>query len=520
MGKALLVGNFVFSPATAFKSAPPRPLGEGRGEGTWGLGAKAGTSRIAVLLLLPALLWMPSGCAVGPDYHRAAAETPAAWKEAPPSGWKEATPQDELAKGNWWEIFGDPVLNDLEKKATAANQSLKAAMARVNQARAIARIAEADFFPGIDLNPSAIRSRQSGNRAVQPGSVPALAYTANTFSIPFDLSYELDIWGKVRRSFEAASADAQGSVAAYETILLTLKSSVAQTYFNLRYLDADLLILKNNSEVLKKSLDLVLVRYRGGIANGLDVSQAETLWASTQAQYVGEKKQRAEQEHALAVLLGRPASEFSLAENPLSQLPPVIPPGLPSELLERRPDVAQAERAMAASNARIGVSKSAFFPSLSLTGSAGLQSDTLSRLLRAESFTWSFGPGILQPIFEGGRLKADLKRARAAYDESVANYRQQVLVAFQEVEDALADLRILADQGEAQARAVEASTRAREISAFRYKEGAALYLEVLDAQRTVLQNEQLAAQILGMRFLASVQLIKAIGGGWEAMRPA
>ena len=455
------------------------------------------------------------GCAVGPDYQRAPVETPAAWKEAPPGGWKEATPRDELAKGNWWESFGDPVLNDLEKRAGASNQNLKAALARVEQARALARSARADFFPTLVLNPSAIRTRESGNRAVQPGTAPTQAYTSNTFNLPLDLSYELDVWGKVRRNVEAANADTQGSIAAYETVLLALKATVAQTYFNLRYLDADLAILKNNTEVLKKSLDLVLVRYRGGIANGLDVAQAETLLDSTRAQFIIEGKQRSELEHALAVLIGKPASEFTLGASTLSLAPPPIPPGLPSELLERRPDIAQAERTMAASNARIGVARSAFFPAIDLTGSVGQSSDKLATLLAGNSFTWYFGPSISLPVFEGGRLAAELTRTRAVYDEAVANYRQQVLVAFQEVEDGLSDLRILANQKAAQAKAVQASRRAREISAFRYKEGAALYLEVLDAQRTVLQNEQLEAQILGMQLVASVQLIKALGGGWQ-----
>lgn len=455
------------------------------------------------------------GCAVGPDYQRAPVETPAAWKEAPPGGWKEATPRDELAKGNWWESFGDPVLNDLEKRAGASNQNLKAALARVEQARALARSARADFFPTLVLNPSAIRTRESGNRAVQPGTAPTQAYTSNTFNLPLDLSYELDVWGKVRRNVEAANADTQGSIAAYETVLLALKATVAQTYFNLRYLDADLAILKNNTEVLKKSLDLVLVRYRGGIANGLDVAQAETLLDSTRAQFIIEGKQRSELEHALAVLIGKPASEFTLGASTLSLAPPPIPSGLPSELLERRPDIAQAERTMAASNARIGVARSAFFPAIGLTGSVGQSSDKLATLLAGNSFTWYFGPSISLPVFEGGRLAAELKRTRAVYDEAVANYRQQVLVAFQEVEDGLSDLRILANQKAAQAKAVQASRRAREISAFRYKEGAALYLEVLDAQRTVLQNEQLEAQILGMQLVASVQLIKALGGGWQ-----
>jgi outer membrane protein, multidrug efflux system len=463
-----------------------------------------------LLLLVSGLV----GCAVGPNYRRATVETPAAWKEAPPSGWKEATPRDNIAKGNWWEIFNDPVLNDLETQATTANQSLKAAVARVMQARAIARITRADFFPTVTFDPSAIRTRQSGNRPLQPSATTEV-FTTNVYSVPFDLSYELDIWGKVRREFEAANADAQASVAAYETILLTLKSDVAQTYFNLRYIDADLAILRDNIEVYKKSLDLVRIRYKGGVVSGLDVSQAETLLASTQAQYISEGRQRAQLEHALAVLLGKPASEFSIAENPLNLTPPVIPPGLPSDLLERRPDIAEAERTMAASNALIGVAKAAFFPSISLTGSAGQLSVSLGSLLSGRSFTWFFGPNVSLPVFEGGRLSADLKRARAAYDESVANYRQQVLVAFQEVEDALSGLRILENQAAAQATAVQAAQKTLQISTFRYKQGLALYLEVLDAQRTVLQNEQIAVQIRGLQLVTSVQLVKALGGGWQ-----
>jgi multidrug efflux system outer membrane protein len=340
-------------------------------------------------------------------------------------------------------------------------------------------------------------------------------YTSNIFSVPFDLSYELDIWGKVRRAFEAANADAQASVAAYETILLTLKSDVAQTYYNLRCVDEELAILRNNIEVLKRSLDLVLIRYRGSIASGLDVSQAETLLDSTQAQYIGMSRQRAQLEHALAVLVGKPASEFSISENPQNLVTPVIPPGLPSGLLERRPDIAEAERAMAASNARIGEAKAAFFPSINLTGNAGQLSVNLKNLTSGQSFTWFVGPSVYLPVFEGGRLSANLKRTRAAYDESVANYRWRVLVAFQEVEDALAGLRILENQAEAQARAVQAAQRTREISTARYKQGAALYLEVLDAQRAVLLNERLAAQIRGLQLVTSVQLVKALGGGWQ-----
>ena len=470
--------------------------------------------RFAAALLLMFALGLGGCAAVGPDYQRVADASPAAWKEAPPSGWKEAAPRDDISRGNWWEVFGDPVLNDLETQAETANQSLKAAVARVMQARAIARSTEADFFPRVDFAPSVLKTQQSANRPVEP-TASHTNYSSTVFGMPFDLTYELDIWGKVRRAFEAANADARASEAACGTILLTLQSDVARTYYNLRYIDDDLAILRNNLAVLERSLDLVLVRYRGGIASGLDVSQAETILASTRAQCLGVSRQRAQLEHALAVLVGKPPSEFSLPENAMHLVPPAIPPGLPSDLLERRPDIAEAERAMAASNARIGVAKAAFFPSVSLTGNAGQLSIDLNSLMKGQSFTWFAGPSLSLPVLDGGRISANLKRARAAYDESVANYRQQVLVAFKEVEDALSDLRILEDQARAQERAVQAAQRTREISTSRYKQGAALYLEVLDGQRAVLLNEQLGAQIRGLQLVASVQLVKALGGGWQ-----
>ena len=462
------------------------------------------------LVLLAGLL---AGCALGPNYQRPALSTPAAYKDAGLGAWKTSDPQDQIAKGSWWELFGDATLNQLEQQATANNQQLKAAVARVTQARATARAAQAEFFPNLQADPAADRIRTSANLAN-----PAPKNTFNDFRVPVDLSYELDVWGRVRRSFEAANDEAQASIASYETVWLTLKADVAQDYFTLRAIDAERAILRNTMELRKEALQLVRARYEGGAASELDLARAETELSATEAEEIGLGKRRAELENALAVLVGSNASEFSLAENPLDLAPPVIPPGLPSELLERRPDVAESERLLASQNARIGIAKAAFFPVIRLTGAAGLESGDISTLFNWQSRAWSLGPSISLPIFEGGRNAANLKRSKAAYEEAVARYRERVLVAFQEVEDGLSGLRILAAQHAAQARAVAAATRTAEVSNKRYQAGLVSYLEVVESDRTKLQTESEAVQILGQRFVTSVQLVKALGGGWADSR--
>ena len=456
-----------------------------------------------------------AGCTVGPNYHRPAVEVPSSFKEAPPAGWKAATPNDAIAKGNWWEVFGDPKLNELESQAMVNNPPLQAAMARVAQARAQFRITRADLYPTVTLDPSALRTRYSGTRENPPGFVTT-PYTDNTLNLPVDLNYEIDFWGRVRRATESARAQYQATEADYENILLTLKSDIAQNYLSLRYVDTDRAILKGNIDLLEKALKLTQARHSGGVASGLDVSEAETLLATIQSQFVGLGVQRAQFEHALALLVGRPASEFTVPENPLALEPPPIPVGLPSDLLERRPDIAESERLMASANAQIGVARAAFFPSLSLTGtSVGYQTDNITQLFNLSSAVWTAMAGASQPLFEGGRLTANLARTRAAYDENVANYREQVLTGFKEVEDGLAGLRVLEDQEATQNRAVTAAQKTAEISTARYKQGLANYLEVIDAQRTVLDNEVLSAQLREYRLLTTVQLIKALGGGWQ-----
>jgi len=456
---------------------------------------------IAVVLLL-------AGCTLGPDYVRPDIDTPPVFKEAAP--WKEATPQDGVPRGKWWEVYGDPVLNRLEDEATVANQALAAAFARVTQARAIARVDEADRLPRVDLNASAGRLRTSGDFTLGGSGT-----TGNRFAVPFDLGYEIDLWGRVRRSIEASRADAEGSAADYRSLLLSLQADVARNYFALRALDAEVDLLRRTVELRRENLGLVRSLFNNGEVGQLDLARAETELASTEAEAVGLQKSRSELEHALAVLTGQPASTFSLAPAPLDLVPPALAAGLPSSLLERRPDVAAAERRMAAANARIGVAKTAFFPAVSLTGSAGYASSDLGDIFRWDNRTWALGPAISLPIFEAGRNAANLERARAALEEAVATYRQQVLVAFAEAEDALAALRILAEQAEALDRSVAASQQAADISGKRYRAGLVSYLEVVDAQRTALQAERGAVQLLGEQMQASVLLIKALGGGWE-----
>ncbi|MDB6111170.1 MAG: efflux system, outer rane lipoprotein NodT family [Pedosphaera sp.] len=450
-----------------------------------------------------------AGCAVGPDYQRPTVSTPAAYKETGLGTWKESTPQDQIAKGSWWELFGDQTLNELEQQATVSNQELKAAVARVTQARATARVAKAEFFPNLQADPAYERDRTSPNLAN-----PFPRNNFNDFQVPVDFSYELDIWGRVRRSFEAATDEAKASVASYETVWLTLKAEVAQNYFTLRAIDAERAILRSTIERREQALQLAQSRYRGGAASDLDLSRAETELSTTESEYIGLGKSRTELENALAVLVGKSASDFSLAESPLDLVPPVIPPGLPSELLERRPDVAESERLLASQNARIGIAKAAFFPVVRLTGAAGLESGDISTLFNWQSRAWSLGPSISLPIFEGGRNAANLRRSKAVYEEAVAQYRGRILVAFQEVENGLSGLRILAEQNVAQARSVAAASRTADISNKRYLAGLVSYLEVVDSDRTKLQTQREAARILGQRLVTSVQLIKALGGGW------
>jgi outer membrane protein, multidrug efflux system len=458
--------------------------------------------------LAPALL--AGALTVGPDYKRPATELPVGYKAAQYGEWKEARPLDHLPKGNWWEIFGDADLNALESQAVSANPELQAAFAVVNQARATARVARSEFFPNLDFNPAFRRERFSPNQEPDFGS-----FTANTFRVPLDLSYEIDLWGRVRRGLESARADAAATLASFHNVMLTLQADVAQNYFSLRALDAEIDALRRTVELRKEQLSIVSTRFETGLGTELDVARARTELATTEAELASLARRRVELENALAILAGQPPSNFSIAPRAdWAAQPPAVPPGLPSELLERRPDVAEAERRLAADNARIGVAKAAFFPVLRLTGSGGFLSADVESLFNWESRVWSIGPSLSLPIFAGGRNRANYQRAQARFEEVAARYRQRVLVAFGEVENSLAGIHLLAEEAAAQERALTSAQLARDLARESFSAGIVQYLDVIDADRAALQTSRSNVQIVGLRLIATVQLIKALGGSW------
>jgi multidrug efflux system outer membrane protein len=471
-----------------------------------------GFGRGALCLIGSVLLL--AGCAVGPDYKRPSpAPTPAAWKAGSP--WKEGQPRDAEIKQSFWEIFDDPILSGLEQEATTNSPDVAAAFERVEEARAVARITRADLFPNASFDPNANRTHYSPGRTAQPGSV-ALPYTGNQFTMPVDVSYEVDLWGRVRRSFQAAREQAQSSAADYQSVLLAVQAEVAQNYFLIRSTDLYQRLLARTVDLREKNLTLVQSLHRGGADSAVDVAEAETELASAQSDLVGLRLQRAQLENALAVLCGQTSSSFSLAETTNAYAPPAIPVGLPADLLERRPDVAAAERSMAAASEGIGIAKAAYFPSIQLTGSAGTESVDLKDVFNWENRIWSLGPNISLPLFEGGRIRAEVQRARAAYAEAVANYRSQVLVAFHEVEDGLVGLNLLQEQYTAEMRAEDGAQKVADLSRLRYKEGLASYFEVVIADRTELESELAADELNGQSLVTTIQLIKALGGGWNS----
>lgn len=453
-----------------------------------------------------------AGCAVGPNYKRPPVQAPSAYKTEGP--WRVAAPKDSLPKGAWWETFNDAELNNYEQQLLKANQSLEAARDRLNQARALARVVSAGYFPTFSTDPNATRNRYSGNRPLVVTLGNPL--TQSTYEVPFLLNYEPDLFGKQRRSMQAANASLQSTAADLYNANLVLTAELAADYFTLRELDAELKVVQESVDIQQKGLQLVESRHSGGVASGLDLAQQQTLLDSTVAQLYLVQQQRAQYEHAIAVLTGNPASTFNVPARPLNALPPPVPLGVPSDLLERRPDVASAERQMAYENALVGVATAAFYPQISLFGSGGVESTSLSNLLTAPSAIWAVGGDILQPIFEGGRNRANLAAAKAAYDGAVANYRESVLDAFQQVEDGLSGLDALSLASTSQDAAVVDSRRALEIANNRYTGGVTSYLDVVAAQSALLNNRRLATQILGQQMVTSVYLVKALGGGWDA----
>jgi NodT family efflux transporter outer membrane factor (OMF) lipoprotein len=458
------------------------------------------------------------GCMVGPKYSRPAAVVPPAFKEAPPDsfkegdGWKAAQPLDQVLRGNWWELFGDPQLNALEGQLTIANQDLKAAEARYQQARAMIRYNRASEFPTISVGPSFGASRESSNQPFRLAEFPA----SGNFVLPFDISWEVDLWGRIRRTVTAAREEAQATAADRENASLSLHAELAFDYFELRAADAQQRLLDDTVKAYTDALQLTTNRFEGGASPKSDVSQARTQLDTTRVADTDIGVQRAQYEHAIAILVGKPPAEFSLAAEPLNMQVPVIPVGLPSQLLERRPDIAAVERRMAEANEQIGIARAAYFPTLSLSASAGFQGSSLMNWLTWPSRLWAVGPTMSQTLFDGGRRRGTSDATLAAYDAAVAGYRETLLTAFQQVEDNLAAMRILEREAQQQEQAVADAQQSLELFTNRYRGGVDTYLQVITAQTTALSNERNDVDILRRRMDASVLLIKALGGGWNA----
>ena len=493
-----------------------------------------------------------AGChGVGPDYHgppQPETPDPAKYKNAGLNkNWKVAQPDDKNPRGPWWEVFHDPDLDRLEAAAASGNQDLALSVARLAESRAQSRVAASDFYPHADFNGNYNRQRSSNNDPYQSGKLvkpktigggaaggaggagggaaggdgaltltqQPLSRTYSLFREPVDLNWEVDLFGRVRRNYAAARADREAVEADGANVNLSVTANVAIQYFNLRAADAEVAVVENTIKARRVALDIAQERLQAGLTSELDVQRERAELAGNEADLAAAKRGRAELENALATLVGQPASTFRQRRHELRSAPPHVPAGLPSELLERRPDVAEAERELAAANERIGVAVAAFFPRITLTGAAGFESATITDVLSPGSKIWQIGPSVSIPIFEGGRNQANLDAARARYDQGVARYRQQVLTAFQDVENALVDLRTLAEQAEAQNRAVEAAQRTLDLANQSYRQGASTYLDITDAERTLFNDQRVSAQLLGQRMQATVQLIKALGGGWH-----
>ncbi|HEX8766417.1 MAG TPA: efflux transporter outer membrane subunit, partial [Candidatus Acidoferrum sp.] len=454
-----------------------------------------------------AIFVFASGCTVGPKYQRASAPVPAKWDVSEP--WRESAPKDAVTKGDWWGVFHDEELNALEKQTLDANQTIKIAAAHLEQARASAAVQIATQFPTLSTAATAQRQRAITLHPASTGAVALAPVTVNNFSLPFQAGYEVDLFGRRRRSIEAAEAAYQASAADLENVRLVITSELAGDYFTVRQLDAELGILNRTVETLEKGLQLVDSRHKGGVASGLDVAQEETLLNTTRTQAILLQQQRKQFEDAIAVLLGKLAPDFHLAPKELNAEPPALDPGLPSDLLERRPDIAEAERQMAAANAQIGIARAAYFPSLNLFANGGWQATDIAKLLNVQSTVWAVGADAAEAIFTGGSRRAQTQFAKAGYDATVAGYRNTVLSAFGEVQDDVTGLMVLDQAFHSQEQAVDAARRTLNISTDRYTGGLVSYLDVVTAQQTLLNNEQQLAVIRGQRLVTSVLLIKA-----------
>lgn len=474
-------------------------------------------SRTAVAGLIAVLL---TGCTVGPKYNRPSAPVPSNYKEPPPAsfketdGWKQAHPADRTLRGNWWKIFGDAQLNSLEAQIDGANQDLKAAAARFREARATIQFNRASEFPTISTQPGIASLRDSAKRPYFPAT--AAHNSTGDFVLPFDLSYEVDLWGRIRRTVTAAREEAQASAADLQTVALSLHAELALDYFELRSADSQKRLLDDTVRAYTDALKLTTNRFEGGASPKSDVAQAKTQLDTARVEDTDIGVQRAQYEHAIAVLLGKPPAAFNVPLAPLHLEPPVIPVGFPAQLLERRPDIAAAERRMAAANEQIGIARAAFFPTLVLGASAGFEGTSILNWLNWPSRFWAVGPSMAQTLFDAGRRRAVSESALANYDATVADYRQAALSAFQQVEDNLAALRILEQESRQQDEAVADARESLDVFNNRYKGGVDTYLQVITAQTIALSNERNQVDILRRRMDASVLLVKALGGGWNS----
>jgi NodT family efflux transporter outer membrane factor (OMF) lipoprotein len=479
---------------------------------------------VPVQLLVTAFasgVFLLAGCKVGPNYHRPDAPLAPAWKEGavspppnPPNGtWKEAKPSDQALRGKWWNLYSDPQLDTLEDKVTVSNQTLKAAVQQYLQAHEQVKVARAQYFPTLSAGPSIGRTRMSNNQPNTNSSITQYQY--NTFSLGGEAQWEPDLWGQVRRSVEQARAGMQASAADLANVELGVRAELAADYFQLRGLDAQKELLDNTIVSYEAYLQLTQVRYKGGVATDSDVAMAQAQLETTRSQDIDVGVARAQYEHAIATLIGVPPSAFTLPRMPQEERIPQVPVVLPSELLERRPDIAAAERRVDAANAQIGIAIAAYYPNIQLTGSGGFLSGNPGTWVQGPSEMWSLGASGVELLFDAGRRHAVTAQSREAYEMQVANYRQSVLGAFQEVEDNLAALRILDEESVTQTRAVAAAKRSLLLSADRYKGGATTYLEVLTAQTLQLTDQRTLADITTRRLVASAQLVRALGGGWD-----
>jgi NodT family efflux transporter outer membrane factor (OMF) lipoprotein len=450
------------------------------------------------------ILFFLASCAVGPDYKKPDMQIPATYKEA--ANWKQATPQDDAIRGKWWEIFGDAELNKLVEQVNISNQNIKTAEAQLRQARSSSDAARSAFFPSVSAGASADKSSSRSNPSKN----------SNSYSASLDAIWELDVWGRIRRESESSEALAQASEADLQSVRLIAQSELVRNYFQLRLVDAQKKLLDDAVANYERSLKMTQNQYKVGVAARSDVIQAQTQLDSTKTQAMDTGVARAQLEHAIAILIGKAPADFSLAASDSIPSLPDIPLSVPSKLLERRPDIAAAERRVAAANAQIGVAEAAFFPDLTLSATGGYQSSAISKLFSLPNRFWSVGPALAANLFNGGFNIAQLTGAEAAYDASVAQYRQTVLTAFQEVEDNLSALRILQEEAKTQASAVASARQALQIAQNQYKAGTISYLNVVVVQATALSNERSLIDIKNRQLASSVALIRALGGGWES----